>query len=807
MKRCVTDAKNNQARLDRDRQDWQNLLFYRGGDHQWTIYDRGTNAYIPRGDDPEQGGLPDWVPRPVTNIFGLKIDGLCSLLNQSEPAKTWSPSTDDDADRAAAEVAGDADPVLTAECGYDVDRAELNKLACLTNGAAYILHYDNDPKYGIEEIPLLRCPTCGIETMPSELDEAGSVCPGTDDEPGCGTSADDFEPVIDSQGKPSGIPYAKGRIKGDVIPSFEYSLPGGARKADVKANAWLLTHSGMPADDVIGRWPKARELVKVAGSKKAGGVQRAMARGMRMLSSPARANAPTATSGGSGTAGDDPVIYILHHDPIDDGTYYFPDGLLSVMLEDTLLESGPLPVQDDEGRGVKSAVIRTYSQSPGTAFGKPPADDLVPLQISRNRVDSLIQLILMHDAAPRNWIPLSVTLENEPSGRPGENIYYRSTVPGEKPQTDHGVTPVDGLFKYLEIIDQKMEEISKLNAVLMGERPQGDPTLGEIQILQERGMAAFKEPFDQLVQFETDLSRLLMWIAKRSAWSNRFRRMRGENGDWDIKQFNAADLDGKIDVEVEKATAWPKSHMMRMLQVDKALKNGLLPNPQHDPELQAKLLEEYNLGYLKPSLDVDRKQITRELDRWKDATDPKEILPPDQTTQELPLHLFFKKQFLKTEEFEDLKKANAPLAAAMVSHVQQIQQLVSATAGPKSEAAKTSFVFKDLTDPDARKLFEQENNLPATPPPAPPAATDPRSAVEKGDTSAIDHAVHSGALQPAGGQPKHDALGHAVAAGALTPASAVPAPVHQGPGLDHFLNAGVLHPAPPAPDHPTPPPG
>jgi hypothetical protein len=53
-------------------------------------------------------------------------------------------------------------------------------------------------------------------------------------------------------------------------------------------------------------------------------------------------------------------------------------------------------------------------------------------------------------------------------------------------------------FQYLELIDKKFEEISKLNVVLMG-NPAGRPDAGRVQILQERGMAAFKTPLDSLV--------------------------------------------------------------------------------------------------------------------------------------------------------------------------------------------------------------------------------------------------------------------------------------------------------------------
>lgn len=768
MDRCRTDARNNQARMDRDRQDWQNSLFYRGGQNQWTVYDRGTSTYVARGDDPSQGGLPDWVPRPVTNIFGVKIDQIASLLDQSDPAKQFGPSTDDDVDRATAEVAEDADAVLLEEIGYDRHRAQMNKLICLTSGCAYIVYYDNDPKHGMDQIDLIRCGTCQTEMLPMELEDNGNVCPGADDAHPCGAPGEQFQPVIDGQGVPQGVPFAKGKMCGQVVPSFEYSLPSTARVADSKANPWVLTHSGMPKEEVLGRWPKAKDVVSRSGNS-GNGISRAFARAMRQLSSPARANAPIAAVGGGGTAnkGDEPVVYILHHDPIDDGEFYFPDGLLFVMVEDLPVEYGPLPVVDDEDRALKNVLIRSYAHAPGTAFGKPPADDLVPLQISYNLTDSLIQLILMHDAAPRTFIPLSISLENQPSGRPGENIFYRSTVPGEKPTTENGINPPEGLYKYLDIIKANFEEVSKLNSVLAGARPEGDPTLGEVQRLEENGMRSFKEPLDQLVTFEKDLSRLCMFIAKRSAWSDRFRRLRGDDGEWEVKQFNASDLNGKIDIQIDKASAYPKSPLMRMLRTKNAIELGVLPPPATDPELQTKLLIEMELITMKPSLNADRKQIARELDKWRQATSPADIKPPNPMCQELPLHLFFKKQFLKTEDFEDLMEANAPVAQAMLQHVQQIQALIQ----------------------QAQMAAAAAQN------PQKPGPPDTRSAVEKGDHSAVEGALKAGVISPAGAQPQPNPLGDAINAGVLQPAGAVPGPT--GPSIDQLLADGAIRPAPP----------
>jgi hypothetical protein len=169
-----------------------------------------------------------------------------------------------------------------------------------------------------------------------------------------------------------------------------------------------------------------------------------------------------------------------------------------------------------------------------------------------------------------------------------------------------------------------------------------------------------------------------------------------------------------------------------------------------------------------------------------------DITPPDDARRTSPLHLFFKKQFLKTEEFEDLQAQNAPLAEAMMAHVDQIEQAIQAKQAAAAAAAN----------------------------PQPPAPADTRSPVDKGDRSALDAAVQGGVLSPVGppaAPAKPDVMGAATAAGVLTPVGSGPAPdvmgsaVHAGiltpvgasasaptgPSIDDLVSGGVLTPVPP----------
>jgi hypothetical protein len=766
IKECMDDARNDLTRLDRDRQDWLNLLYYRGGvDNQWVVWDKASSAWVPRPTENDDAALPSWVPRAVTNLYAKKIDGITSILDQANAAQEWAPSTDDDKDLATAKVCDAAVPVLLDECGYEVLRRQMNKHVALIDKCALCVYYDTDEKYGMGSIQALQCPSCGWTGGPVEVDESGDQCPE------CGAPGETLQPMLDGMGAPLGIEYPKGKMRAELIPSFEFSLPRSARISDEQRVPWILMHTRYSYEEAIREWPQAKKSIerktKTSSSNLVSNTQRQYADAMSRLSSPRSARASGALSGD--VTG--PVVFRLQHDPIEDDDYQFPEGLYAVMIDDDIVECGPLMVKDDEGRFVKSILIRTYAQAPGSPFNKPPADDLVPLQYWRNLIESLLALTLLHEAAPRTFIPTTVTLEDEITGIPGQQIRFRSHIPGERPFTEPGVGANQSLFEYLSLIDQKFEELSSLNAVLMGNRPHGDPTLGETQILQERGMAAFKTPLDNLVEFEKRLSRLVLWVARQSAWAPRFRKVMGETGQWELEQFSSADLGGKVDVIVDPASAWPKSPLMTNLKLKEAVGMGVIM-PQMDPELSTKILSMMDLTDLKPSLDESREQIARHLGVWKRAHTPQELqheyLQP-KPWWDLQLHVHLKSQFLNTYPVEALSEQNPPMYQWMASHVQMLQQM--------------------LSQQQMQAAAMQGKGPASKPPPA------PKEEPKKPDGSALESAVSSGALQPAGAAPKANPLQEAISSGALQPAGAQPPPPPAGPSFDDLINSGILTPS------------
>jgi hypothetical protein len=196
------------------------------------------------------------VPPREPTLLVNKIDGIASILNQSQPAKNWYATKDDDQSRAAAEVCEIADPVLLDEIDYPHHlRPRLNKLVTLTNLAALVVTYDNDPKWGDGH-------TAGAAVQPTA--SASNSCTRWTrrtkrTRARLRRRARLGEPPADQQ--PIGVPYPKGKLSAEFLSSFEVSLPKSAPSRTRTMLPWVCTHQRWSTEDAISRWPKLKALL------------------------------------------------------------------------------------------------------------------------------------------------------------------------------------------------------------------------------------------------------------------------------------------------------------------------------------------------------------------------------------------------------------------------------------------------------------------------------------------------------------------------------------------------------------------
>jgi hypothetical protein len=209
---------------------------------------------------------------------------------------------------------------------------------------------------------------------------------------------------------------------------------------------------------------------------------------------------------------------------------------------------------------------------------------------------------------------------------PGKDIGYRSMVPGDKPHVEPGVGFPESLKWFLEFIIQTFDTISKLNAVLMGAaaagRPDarrgGDPAGARLRRVPGAARAARRLREAAVAEAAVDRAAVRVGAAL-PADARRERRLGAE-------AFTGADLEGHVTLDIELASAWPKSPMLTNLRVCEGARARIL-NPQ-DPEVQEEYLRLNDLQSFKQSTDVDTEQIARQLEIWRQATDPQQIEPP-----------------------------------------------------------------------------------------------------------------------------------------------------------------------------------
>jgi hypothetical protein len=220
------------------------LLYYRGA--PTTSGSSGTGAHRAgcRARDGTDAALPDWA-RAVTNIFGVKIDGICAILDQSNPAQEGCWLGRRRADRAAVEVINNAMPVLRDEIAWDTLRSKIHKQIVLTDKVALCLYYDNDEKHGTVPIGAEQCTSCGAVHLPMTLQDAGDQCPE------CGGT--DFTPALDP---------ANGMALGWTLKrlwrsSSRASAPPPPRASRAKTGAGSAPHAREDKHQVLRWWPSS----------------------------------------------------------------------------------------------------------------------------------------------------------------------------------------------------------------------------------------------------------------------------------------------------------------------------------------------------------------------------------------------------------------------------------------------------------------------------------------------------------------------------------------------------------------------
>ncbi len=674
------DKAKRRAQAERysyERLWFRNVLFYLG--LQWINYSPQTRKWAPRK-------LAKWVPRPVTNKFASLANTIMQVLSAKEPDTRARPATDDPDDVSAAEVADRNFDVILKEVNSDEGRNIAAAWVVLTGNV--ILHpcYDPNPQHGTTFVQHLQCADCkktfapddagegvdvpvapppGISTdlaagqtgangsagpMPLPLGAPPQLAPEAPPPqtseascPECGSP--NVGPAQEADGSPIGEDLPNGKMRLEVFSPFEVWMDLEARSMDEIQE--LLVRRRYPLDVIKERYGKP-ELESDNNSNVGGSI------GLNLLRAIAYASGGGSAASGLASGrnvGDDQSITVdtLWKRPCPD----FPQGLVATYANEQLLNEDEvgqgLPYHHRDGSPIWPWHLANFDKVPGRLFGRTRMDDVAPKQEQRNKLESLIQLIITRTANPVWLIPKNLGI-TEITGDPGQLIEGNWAMdPRLKPERVPGDNVPTSVIAWLEKIDKDMEEVAGVFDVLRGNAPPGVTAGTALRLLLERANTSFTPVIKRFEMVWQGVCQDLLEIFQEYATEERINKIQGAGHSWEVERFSKADLNGAVDVIVEAGSAVPKSQVGEQAMISDLQGMGVV-NPQ-DPSTQYKILERFDSTGLLGDTDLNVRYAQRE--NWKfikENTIP-EINP---IIDVHPVHITVHKQYALSSDYEKL---------------------------------------------------------------------------------------------------------------------------------------------------------
>ncbi|MFQ5493629.1 MAG: hypothetical protein ACE5DX_05740 [Candidatus Dojkabacteria bacterium] len=289
----------------------------------------------------------------------------------------------------------------------------------------------------------------------------------------------------------------------------------------------------------------------------------------------------------------------------------WPEGLYAVQAGDRLAEAMPLP-QTVEGKPFIPIVQAKFDAIPGAFYGKTPMNDIVPKQLQRNRLESLMELISIRMANPV-WMMPEGTRMGSFSGEPGAILRYNQV--GDKstpPQRIPGEQITQSLFNWLEKIDSDIEELASMFDAIKGKAPYSGAPGVVVDQLIEQGMNRFGPTLRGIGETWRQWMQQQIEMYRAYGDDEKIASTMGDNKRWKFSKFSRADFDGAVNVRIETDSVVPRSEAAQTDKIMNAIQTGLID--LSDPMDRHKILKKINLGSLSSLIDENVTSAVREHD-------------------------------------------------------------------------------------------------------------------------------------------------------------------------------------------------
>ncbi|HZW05462.1 MAG TPA: hypothetical protein VFF58_01010, partial [Candidatus Nitrosotalea sp.] len=688
-------------RFAEEREWYEEALFYQR--RQWLKWNDSTRRFDVIKQDPDRP-----KPMPVTNHYARTVNANANQLQKPRMAAT--AMDDSDANRRGAEFAQRAIKAIDAESGMDVLRPKLAKHDVLWGLGVTKDIIDTSKGTGIDQVAefstetakRVSCLDCGRTSQvggapggpggsaPSPAGNQGQDADQAKPNMSLGDSGT-MEPPEESTaglrcplcGSPNVTPYEaktlgvanvhefpKGKICTEIPPIFEIYLPRDCRDPNL-------------AKRIIQRYRKPLGTLRSLYGDRAANI---------------KAEAPYDVHQVYMEALRALVNYnYMHEQTIESTTitevwadwdelprkvqqrleqFWEEDteslemaircGIYEIYAGGSMLDWGPNPWWDEvEQVAYKPYTFFLWELDPATVYNKGQGTDLVPLQKRLNRLDSLIELAFMCNAAGK-WLWPTTQTGKPPSGSPNEVVGYE--VIGEGKTKPEFVAPKaidDNAFMLRMSILNDFEQIGNTLGVSQGQAPAGVKAFrglaylgqkAEEQINTQRGLW---EKGHELRYKKCLLMAQKCWDAPRKV------KIAGYNGKFGMMMLDGNALKGQYTLEFVADSSRPQLPSEKEAAFGKLLTAGMV-------DITDSAVREY----VADTLNLDDVNMTDHLQYLKAERDLEKIkqgqIPQESPFQKWDVFLKVFANFALTEEFEALDPIIQQGILMYASHLSQM---------------------------------------------------------------------------------------------------------------------------------------
>jgi hypothetical protein len=319
--------------------------------------------------------------------------------------------------------------------------------------------------------------------------------------------------------------------------------------------------------------------------------------------------------------------------------------------------------------GKKPFTFWLWELDPANVYPKGLGVDLVPLQKRLNRLDSLMELGIMSNAAGK-WIWPTTQTTKPPTGSPSDTVEYDPIGDGKiapefvQPSPFH-----QACFQLRMAILADFQTIGMTQGIQQGENPQGVTAFRGLAYL---GAKADEQISTQRFLWETAAGlryEKCLILAKRNWTEERKVKVAGFNGRYGMESLWGQDLDAQFVVEIQPDSTRPMSMTDKQQAFTMLLEGGMV-DPT-DPATREFIIDLANLNGVNLVSHLQYMKADRDLQSVIQGN-----IPPLNPYIDLNVFLKVFSSYTLTEEFEALPQDGQQrvlMATQMISQQQQAQ--------------------------------------------------------------------------------------------------------------------------------------